>query len=702
MEQPIALHAALGGPPLDCLLPVAGSPAWASVRALIDRVFEEHCITRMVRSPSALWLLLRGRTLPRGATWGDLLDGRTLEHLLGAARADLAPAGLAIASWNVRWAVSPHTPQAAAKREQLRRWLEAGRPVLLQETHWRQEDVAVWRTLLPAATVIASAATDGPRGGPQGGVAILLPPAYQAVGAPLRVPGCAVAVEVAGPHGRLRLVSLYLPPGRQDEALGATEALIPAEGPPLVVAGDINTQMDEPREGEEERVARLRSFLEERGAIPVDGPRITRRGRQGTCLDLIAAPATQAWRWSARAVWHAALSDHAGLLAGDSAHGASAARALNPAAMRALPEAALVDLRRRYRCLERVFQLPAVDVAMGAAGGVHPAAPVGELPGGHVALSDEQPGDAHGQETAGGEAPPLEDDPEVPFLPAMMWMGRPALTAMIRGWWRTWQRRRGGASAGQVLHRIAASGEPGRPQGPLAAWLEAMGWAGGEISPDQAAVWLRLWQNEQAQTGAAALRPWQRGPGAGRPTRADQYRIGRQLFQRRHAVDGVRDAAGQWHSDALGMERVLWESRASIWGTAPALPASAEALLAAYFHQRRGFSAMPRSHAGAGSSGWSLDPAGARQAWMGSPTRHTIQAHASWPACSGRPCTPRRSTMTLCWPPLDPRWTSWSGFSSTTAPRARRGCALFSSPRASAGYSASSSPRRSDRRWNHS
>ena len=78
MEQPIALHVALGGPPLDCLLPVAGSPAWASVRALIDRVLEEHCIARTVRSPSALWLLLRGRTLPRGATWGDLLDGRTL------------------------------------------------------------------------------------------------------------------------------------------------------------------------------------------------------------------------------------------------------------------------------------------------------------------------------------------------------------------------------------------------------------------------------------------------------------------------------------------------------------------------------------------------------------------------------------------------------------------------------------------------
>ena len=63
----------------------------------------------------------------------------------------------------------------------------------------------------------------------------------------------------------------------------------------------------------------------------------------------------------------------------------------------------------------RVFQLPAVDVAMEAAGGLQPAVLVGELPGGHVALSDEQPVCVQGQEAAGGEAPPLEEDPEVPF-----------------------------------------------------------------------------------------------------------------------------------------------------------------------------------------------------------------------------------------------------------------------------------------------
>ena len=133
---------------------------------------------------------------------------------------------MSIASWNVRWAVSPHTPQAAAKREQLRRWLEAGRIVLLQETHWRPEDEAIWRTLLPAATVVASPAVNGPRGGPQGGTAIMLPPACTLVGLPSRVPGVAVGCEVEAPGGRVRLLWVYLPPGRQDEAMTAIEGAV--------------------------------------------------------------------------------------------------------------------------------------------------------------------------------------------------------------------------------------------------------------------------------------------------------------------------------------------------------------------------------------------------------------------------------------------------------------------------------------------
>ena len=159
----------------------------------------------------------------------------------------------------------------------------------------------------------------------------------------------------------------------------------------------------------------------------------------------------------------------------------------------------------------------------------------------------------------------------------------------------TWRRRRRGVTAGQALQRIAAGDAASRPQGPLAAWLQAMGWDGEDIGPRQAAGWLRRWQNEQAQAGASALRPWQRGPGAGRPARADQYHIGRQLFQRRHSISGVRDEAGHWQDAARGIEHTLWTSRADAWGTVPARPSSAEAILADYCRERRGvFGEVPR------------------------------------------------------------------------------------------------------------
>ena len=51
---------------------------------------------------------------------------------------------LRLASWNVRWLVSPSAPASASKREAIRRWLDAGRVAALQETHWRPEDAAVW------------------------------------------------------------------------------------------------------------------------------------------------------------------------------------------------------------------------------------------------------------------------------------------------------------------------------------------------------------------------------------------------------------------------------------------------------------------------------------------------------------------------------------------------------------------------------
>merc|ERR1712155_447050 len=94
-----------------------------------------------------------------------------------------------IATWNIRWLVSPHTEQATAKRGVVRQWLDAGHVSLLQETHWDQADIAIWTTPFPAATLAAAPAVPGPRGGPCGGVATLLPCGFTLLQSDIVVPG---------------------------------------------------------------------------------------------------------------------------------------------------------------------------------------------------------------------------------------------------------------------------------------------------------------------------------------------------------------------------------------------------------------------------------------------------------------------------------------------------------------------------------
>ena len=128
-----------------------------------------------VRSPAALWSLLRQGLPLVGTKWRRLLFRHNWADLLEALARRRTASGTRLASWNVRWLVSPHTEQAAAKRAVIRRWLDVGRVVLLQETHWVDADAVVWASLFPAATLCYAPATIGRQGGPSGGVAILFP-----------------------------------------------------------------------------------------------------------------------------------------------------------------------------------------------------------------------------------------------------------------------------------------------------------------------------------------------------------------------------------------------------------------------------------------------------------------------------------------------------------------------------------------------
>ena len=209
-------------------LPPARATIWREWRRSLctDLDIEEHCVP----TPSALWRLLHGGgAAPRGATWEDLLRGADEAGLRAAiARSGAVPGG-GLASWNVRWIVDPGNDKAALVRAVLDGHVGQGVPVLLQETHWDEAAAAVWGGgVFPHTDLAHSAARPGPHGGPQGGVAVLVPEPLTLRSAAVLVPGCAVAADVAKPGGdRCTYVSLYLPPGQQGEAWAALHARAP-------------------------------------------------------------------------------------------------------------------------------------------------------------------------------------------------------------------------------------------------------------------------------------------------------------------------------------------------------------------------------------------------------------------------------------------------------------------------------------------
>ena len=144
MASRLALLGALGHPPLDELVPFARTPTWAIARRGLSRVLGEQDFSLRIRSPSSLWALLQGGSLPRGCTWERLLRGHDLDSLLTAVGNRGRQQGWQLAVWNLRWLISLHTDQASRKRAIVRRWLQARRVVLLQETHWFDRDLATW------------------------------------------------------------------------------------------------------------------------------------------------------------------------------------------------------------------------------------------------------------------------------------------------------------------------------------------------------------------------------------------------------------------------------------------------------------------------------------------------------------------------------------------------------------------------------
>eukprot|EP00959_Pyramimonas_sp_CCMP1952_P419694 8791089-Pyramimonas_sp.AAC.1 len=72
------------------------------------------------------------------------------------------------------------------------------------------------------------------------------------------VPGCAVAATIRRTNSTYRLVSVYLPPSRKAETIEAIRQAIGRwDDTPTYWGGDVNIQIDNPRDGETDEAAAL-------------------------------------------------------------------------------------------------------------------------------------------------------------------------------------------------------------------------------------------------------------------------------------------------------------------------------------------------------------------------------------------------------------------------------------------------------------
>ena len=161
-----SLWEALGQPTPGARVPGAQFPAWRSATSHLQAALREHGCTRKVRSWRTLWRAVHLSAPPRFCTWAQLCDGKNLEQLVGALRRGDEDGGkLSLVNWNIRWLVDPLATITLRKKAVVTRWLEKGKVVMLQETHWNPTIAAQWEALFPDVRVVYSPAIRTEAGG---------------------------------------------------------------------------------------------------------------------------------------------------------------------------------------------------------------------------------------------------------------------------------------------------------------------------------------------------------------------------------------------------------------------------------------------------------------------------------------------------------------------------------------------------------
>ena len=436
MSNP-SIHEALGSPAAAERVPGPKHPAWVKARWNLAKAINKadtRARKYIFRTWQSLWLALHDTEPPRDATWALLAAQLRLSDILP--KLTSTTISCPVVSWNVRWLVAPNTPVAAAKRAVILRALGTGKAVCLQETHWKNDDQALWEILFPTYDVHSSPAILGPSGGPVGGVAIILPHNMTLRSVHVRVPGCGLEVIVERDNARLSISSIYLPPDRKENTINALLRNDPEwEDIPRYLCGDFNIDILHPRnQAEAELVPKVQELLHVTKSAIVDCTTATRRTDTSKArIDYIAAPCAHAWRLTARTQWHANLSDH-GVLGAHDKPSCSVARPCKPHTLKNLPKEAFTDLRKRFRQLEIRFQLPpprnisVVD---------RPAfAPDRRVSSDDPTRSIWDEADPNRRIT-----PPSNDtseDQQVEFNMQLAIHGQLALTNLCHNWWKHW------------------------------------------------------------------------------------------------------------------------------------------------------------------------------------------------------------------------------------------------------------------------
>ena len=143
-----SVWASLGSPDLQCMVPGPRTWGWQEARRQLEQACRRVGGQCRIRTPGVLWSLLhaprQGGGVPRGLTWERLCGEATVWQLLQRVQLEQRGYGLRVATWNVRWLVSPHTMQGILKRQHIQRGLGQGKLIALQEMRWGNDGADIW------------------------------------------------------------------------------------------------------------------------------------------------------------------------------------------------------------------------------------------------------------------------------------------------------------------------------------------------------------------------------------------------------------------------------------------------------------------------------------------------------------------------------------------------------------------------------